>query len=70
MAPRYEFDYFLQRCRALGNHKFTQVKFFITQAYMSKVRRIHKDEDKWGNEIPQETDALNNVNLDHLNPNQ
>lgn len=27
MAPRYDFDYFLQRCKALGNHKFTQVKY-------------------------------------------
>lgn len=42
MAPRYDFDYFLQRCKALGNHKFTQ-------AYMSKVRKIHKGEDTWGN---------------------
>lgn len=29
MAPRYDFDYFLQRCKALGNHKFTQVREII-----------------------------------------
>ena len=26
MLPRYSFEYFLQRCRALGNQRFTQVK--------------------------------------------
>lgn len=40
MLPRYSFEYFLQRCRALGNQKFTQ-------EYMKKVRRIHKGEDQW-----------------------
>jgi hypothetical protein len=25
MLPRYSFDYFLQRCKKLGDHKFTQV---------------------------------------------
>ena len=28
-------------------------KILITQAYMTKVRRIHKGEDTWGNEVPQ-----------------
>ena len=36
---------------------------------MTKVRKIHKGEDTWENEAPQETDALQNAELDHLNPN-
>ena len=25
MMPKYSYDYFLQRCQALGNHKITSV---------------------------------------------
>lgn len=41
MMPKYSYDYFLQRCQALGNHK-------ITSGYMNKVRRIHKGIESWG----------------------
>ena len=29
MLQKYSFDLFLQRCKALGNNKFTQVKLII-----------------------------------------
>jgi len=36
---------------------------------MAKVRKIHKGEDTWLSEAANLADGLNNVNLDHLNPN-
>lgn len=32
--PRFSFEYFLQRCRRLGEHKFTQVKILFYNNYI------------------------------------
>ena len=36
---------------------------------MARVRKIHKGEDNWSNEQSNAQNALENMNLDHLNPN-
>jgi hypothetical protein len=37
MAPKYTFDYFLQRCQALGSNKFTMVIIYSCRLTCQKL---------------------------------
>ena len=53
LMPKYNFEYFVERCQAFGSTKLIQVWWYLLmQSYMAKVRKIHKGEDTWDENAP------------------
>ena len=46
VMPKYDFDYFLDRCNKFGAQNIIKVIIFI-QAYMGKVRKVKTGDLTW-----------------------
>jgi Replication Fork Protection Component Swi3 len=52
VAPKFEFNYFIQKCQALGSKN-------PVKAYMARLRKVHSGQATW-----EETENVENLNIE------